>query len=137
MKPPKPRNPVARALRGPRFSKKIVRSSKTYTRKGRTAHDRDDGNTPRSAPLRWFSIGYRRRNLAQDSPKRQTGRVVSDQRQAASACETNGGEYPIRKLMQMRALHSVERVQVKQLPHSENVLLMCPTGQRDRTQARG
>ncbi len=135
MKPPKPRNPVARALRGRRFSKKIVRSGKTYTRKGRTAHDRDDGNTPRSAPLRWFSIGYRRRK---DSPKRQTGRVVSDQRQAASECEINGGEYPIRKLYA-----NARAALCGTCPgQAASTFGKCPPHapkwcQRDRTQARG
>lgn len=31
MTPPKPRNPVARALRAPTFSKKVVRNRKDYT----------------------------------------------------------------------------------------------------------
>jgi hypothetical protein len=39
MKPPRPRNPVARALRTPQFKKRIVRSAKSYRRKGRnTGH---------------------------------------------------------------------------------------------------
>ena len=37
MKPRKPRNPVARALRSPQFSKKVQRNRKTYRRKGKQA----------------------------------------------------------------------------------------------------
>jgi hypothetical protein len=36
MKARKPRNPIARALRSPRFGKRTVRSGKTYRRKERT-----------------------------------------------------------------------------------------------------
>ena len=50
MKARKPRNPVARQLRSPAWRKRVVRSRKTYRRKGRqTCEDRDSGDNPRCA----------------------------------------------------------------------------------------
>ena len=43
MKPPKPRNPVARTLRDPQYRKQTVRNRKVYRRKGRAGGPRDQG----------------------------------------------------------------------------------------------
>lgn len=53
--PRKPRNALARELRNPLFRKRVVRSRKTYRRKGRSRqrHDQpDDPPSPRPPGLR-------------------------------------------------------------------------------------